>query len=395
MNLKETLAIAIEKSRALAKNIATAQFGDDSPEARKITRRWTITDAAALVGVSTQAIRKAEEAQRLPAPDMTTDSRDRPRRMGYTIYQIDNMRDVFGTRPGRGEASPQVIAIAGHKGGSLKTSTAVHKAQWHSLQGRKVLFMDIDPQATASLYFGYVADVNVHREDTALPYLLGERGNLTDSIKPTCWPNLDIIPSCLAMQELETELERRANDGELDYPKHMMLRSGLDDVMDAYDIIIIDGSPNLGMGTVNMICAADAIITPAPADLNDYMSTAQFFEALRDLLDGIDLGGFVPDLRVLITKYSHQPGSASAWMEEQIRRTWGGMVLNNKVSLTDEVSKGQVRMRTIYEQNTSQRSTPSAWAKAQSIWNPIFEEIMTRVIEPRWADARESAEEVA
>lgn len=391
MDLKQTLEVAIRNSRDLARNIATSQFGDDSPEARTITRRWTITDAAALVGVSTQSIRKAEEAGRLPAPDMTRDSRGRPRRMGYTIYQIDQMRDVFDTRPVPEQALPQVVSIAGHKGGSLKTSTAVHFAQWASMAGMRVLFLDMDPQGTGSLYFGYVADVNVHAEDTALPYLLGERGDLSYCVKSTCWPNLDIIPSCLAMQRIESEMDRRAEAGELEYDPHMMLRAGLETVFDSYDLVIIDGSPNLGMGTINMICAADAIITPAPADLNDYMSTAQFFEGARDLLAGIDLGGFEPDLRVLITKYSHQPGSASAWMAERIRETWGAMVLNHYVSLTDEVGKGQVRMRTIYEQSSEQRSTPSAWAKAQSIWNPIFEEIMTRVIKPRWEAAEEAA----
>jgi chromosome partitioning protein len=386
MSLQETLEHAITNSRNLARDIATAQFGSDSPDARTISRRWTATDAARLVGVTRQAIDKAEEAGRLPAPDMTTDARGRPRKMGYTIYQIDNMRDVFETRPSRDSEtdSPLVVSIAGHKGGSLKTSTAVHFAQWASMQGYRVLFMDMDPQATGSLYFGYVADVNVFRDDTALPYLLGERGDLTYCTKPSCWPGLDVIPSCLAMQSIETEMDRRSAADQLEHPVHLMLRAGLETVYDAYDLVIIDGSPNLGMGTISMICAADAIITPAPADLNDYMSTAQFFEALRDLLQGIDIGGFEPDLRVLITKYSHQTGSASAWMAEQIRNSWGGMVLANMVSMTDEVGKGQVRMRTIYEQSNDQRSTPSAWNKALSIWNPIFEEIVTRVINPRW-----------
>lgn len=386
MSLKETLAEAIKNSRELAKNIATAQFGSDSPDARTITRRWTVTDAAKLVGVTRQAIDKAEEGGRLPAPDMTTDARGRPRKMGYTIYQIDSMRDVFTTRPGRNQETdqPLVVSIAGHKGGSLKTSTAVHFAQWASMQGYRILFIDMDPQATGSLYFGYVADVNTSRDDTALPYLLGERGDLTYCTKQTCWPGLDIIPSCLAMQSIETEMEKREAAGELEQPAHLMLRAGIETIYDAYDLVIIDGSPNLGIGTVSMVCAADVIITPAPADLNDYMSTAQFFEALSDLLDGIDLGGFEPDLRVLITKYSYQTGSASAWMAEEIRNSWGGMVLANMVAMTDEVGKGQVRMRTIYEQSNDQRSTPSAWAKALNIWNPIFEEIVTRAINPRW-----------
>lgn len=386
MNLKTTLETAIENSRKLTRNIAIAQFGTDSPESRTVTRRWTVTDAATLVGVSRTSIDKAEAAGRLPAPDVSDDTIGRPRKMGYTIYQIDAMRDVFGTRPGRNPETdpPLVISIAGHKGGSLKTSTAVHFAQWSSMQGYKTLFIDMDPQATGSLYFGYVADVNIGPDDTALPFLLGDRGDLTYCVKGTCWPNLDIIPSCLAMQKIESEMMTRHARGEIDIDPHLMLRAGIESIYDAYDLVIIDGSPNLGIGTINMICAADSIITPAPADLNDYMSTAQFFEALRDLMNGIDLGGFEPDLKVLITKFSHQPGSASEFMAEKIRSSWGGMVLANVVKTTDEVGKGQIRMRTIYEQNSAQRSTPSAWAKAVAIWNPIFEEIVSRVINPRW-----------
>lgn len=390
-----TLQEAIQSGRNLAHSIAIDRFGDDSPEARTITRRWNVTDAAKLVGVTPPTIRSAEEDGRLPQPDFKeTPTKRGPqmRRLGYTIYQIAHMREVFGTNPGRAaNDEPVVISINGHKGGSLKTSTAVHMAQRYAMLGYSVLIMDMDPQAHASLYHGYVADVNVSREDTALPFLLGERGDLSYCIRETAWPGLHIIPSCLEMQAIETEMEKRADAGQLDQEPHMMLMAGLETIADDYDIIILDGSPNLGMGTVNMVCAADVILAPTPAEMNDYLSTAQFFEALRDLLDGIDLGGFEPQLRVLITKLNPQPSSSSVWMAKAIRQAWGPLVMENAVKLTDEVGKGQLRMRTIYEQNSDERSTTSAWAKAQEIWNPVFDELMQDVIEPHWNSEQEAA----
>ena len=70
MRLMETLNQCINAGHEMTKAIAIAQFNDDSPEARKITRRWRIGEAADLVGVSSQAIRDAEKAGRLPHPDM-------------------------------------------------------------------------------------------------------------------------------------------------------------------------------------------------------------------------------------------------------------------------------------------------------------------------------------
>ncbi len=70
MKLMETLNQCINAGHEMTKAIAIARFNDDSPEARKITRRWRIGEAADLVGVSSQAIRDAEKAGRLPHPDI-------------------------------------------------------------------------------------------------------------------------------------------------------------------------------------------------------------------------------------------------------------------------------------------------------------------------------------
>ena len=77
--------------------------------------------------------------------------------------------------------------------------------------------------------------------------------------------------------------------------------------------------PTFGIGTINVVCAADVLIVPTPAELFDYTSALQFFDMLRDLLKNVDLKGFEPDVRILFTKYSNNNGSQSPWMEEQIR----------------------------------------------------------------------------
>jgi chromosome partitioning protein len=391
MKLIETLDQCIERGQDMTRAIAIAQFGDDSPEARQITRRWGITEAAELVGVTPQAIRDAEKSQRLPVPDMERRGRVE-QRIGYTIQQINYMREVFGTVRRRPEGSdPVVLAVAAHKGGAYKTSSSVHLAQWLALQGQRVLLVEgNDPQATASMYHGFVPDLNIHADDTLLPFYLGERDSAEYAIKPTCWPNLEIIPSCLSLHRIETELMQLHHAGQLPQPPHMMLRAAIESVWDNYDVIVIDSAPNLGIGTINVVCAADVIVVPTPAELYDYTSTLQFFTMLRDMLSTVDLGveGFEPIVRILLTKYSNATGSQSPWMEEQIRDAWGSLVLREVVRVTDEVGKGQIRMRTIFEQATAQRSSTSAWRNALAIWEPVCKEIFDKLIKPRWEDAK-------
>lgn len=385
MNLKGKLDELISRGHAMTQLIAQAQFGDDSPEARAITRRWRISEAADLIGVTPQSIRNGEDSGRLPPPETTMQGRVE-QRAGYTIEQINSMRDHFGTRPSRPEGeSPVVLAIAAHKGGAYKTSTSVHMAQWAALQGLRVLLIDAtDPQATASLYHGYVPDLHIHADDTLLPYYLGQRDDAQYAIKPTCWPNLDIIPSCLAIHRIESEIEQLEKAGALPVQSHLLLRAAIESVWDSYDLIVIDSAPNLGIGTINVVCAADVIVVPTPAELYDYVSSLQFFTMLRDLIANVDMGGFEPDVRVLVTKYSSAYGNQSAWMDEQIRNAWGGMVLKEVVKVTDEVGKGQVRMRTVFEQAANQRSTPTAWRNAVAIWEPVCKEIYERLIKTRW-----------
>lgn len=387
MGLIATLDQCIERGQQMTRAIAVAQFGDDSPEARQITRRWGITEAAELVGVTPQAIRDAEKSGRLPTPDMEKRGRVE-QRIGYTIEQINHMREVFGTMRRRpANADPVVLAVAAHKGGAYKTSSSVHLAQWLALQGLRVLLVEgNDPQATASMYHGYIPDLNVHADDTLLPFYLGERDNAEYAIKTTCWPNLDIIPSCLSLHRIETELMQLHDSGQLPQPPHMMLRAAIESAWDAYDIVVIDSAPNLGIGTINVTCAADVIVVPTPAELYDYTSTLQFFTMLRDMLGTVDLGvdGFEPDVRILLTKYSNASGSQSPWMEEQIRDAWGNLVLKEVVRVTDEVGKGQIRMRTIFEQAIDQRSSTGAWRNALAIWEPVCKEIFEKLIKPKW-----------
>lgn len=66
------------------------------------------------------------------------------------------------------------------------------------------------------------------------------------------------------------------DEGKLPTDPHLMLRLAIETVAHDYDVIVIDSAPNLGIGTINVVCAADVLIVPTPAELFDYTSALQF-----------------------------------------------------------------------------------------------------------------------
>ncbi|WP_413760932.1 AAA family ATPase, partial [Vibrio vulnificus] len=91
---------------------------------------------------------------------------------------------------------------------------------------------DIDPQAHGSMYFGYHPELNTDVNDTVLPFMLGEKDDLTYCINETAWPKLEIIASNLQLQRIESELL----EADIEYPADQMLRAGLMTVQDSYDV---------------------------------------------------------------------------------------------------------------------------------------------------------------
>lgn len=384
MSLSKQMQSCIVEANNWMRERANAKFGNDSPEARVMKRRFGPNETAELVGVSRQTIFKAEKEGRLPAPEYKDSTANRPIRAGYTLAQIDYMREVFNTQPYRpGHTEPVVLSIPGGKGGCWKTATAAHLAQWLSLKGYRVLGIDIDPQAHFSMYFGYHPEINTTAGDTVLPFMLGDKDDLSYCVKETAWPNLDIIPSHLQMQRLESEIE----DAELEYQPHQMLQAGIDGIKDHYDVVIVDGHPDLGMGTTNMICASDVVLIATSAEVNDINSTCQLMGLITDIYgeNGLETT-HEPYVRILPTKLGAAKSSSLENLAD-MRAFWGAMPLKNGVFHTDEVGKGQRRMATIYEQaDNSERSTPAAWKRATEIFDAPFKEILDEIIKPMWED---------
>ena len=145
---------------------------------------------------------------------------------------------------------PRILSVANQKGGVGKTTTSVNLATAMSAIGKKVLLVDLDPQGNASTGLG----IKRSSLRTSTYDVIFEDASVTETVKQTKVPGLDVLPSSVHLSGAEIELvgARRR-----EYRLQEALRVPMD-----YDYVIIDCPPSLSLLTLNALVASDSIVVP-------------------------------------------------------------------------------------------------------------------------------------
>lgn len=340
----------IEQIEAISKQIVEqVRKTNVAPDNKKtLRRRFTITQAADMVGCSAQRIRNAEKDHNHTWGN--AELNENGRRSGYTIAQINQMRSSFGTLPFRRQGTDEaiILALQNFKGGVGKSVSTVHLAHFHALKGYRVLVVDCDPQATTTSLFGFNPDLDVDVDQTLYPFFEGEQPDLSYAIRETCWDQCDLIPANLHFYGIEYSMHQQIHNDTLALRK---LRYGLDQIKDDYDIILLDSPPALGVISLSVLNAADALVVPVRPSVIDFSSTSNFFSMLVEtlqILEERNLKKSFKFVKLLVndmddSKTAHE--AIHAMMDSQ----FGEYLLSKNMKDSAEIDNALIAGQSVYE----------------------------------------------
>jgi len=219
----------------------------------------------------------------------------------------------------------EIISLVNHKGGVGKTTSAVNIGSGLHILGKKVLLVDMDPQANLTIHLG----LSPNSEKSIYGALKGKYPIPIETIKP----GLDVVISTLDLAGAEIELSSETG-------REIILRELLEKIKRNYDYILIDCPPSLGLLTLNSLSASDrAIITVEPGTFA-LMGMSKLFEVIAKVKNRIN-----KDLikqKILITKYDGRKAIQKEFVEV-IKQTY-----------TDKVYKTVIRTNVTLEEATTQ-----------------------------------------
>ncbi len=249
----------------------------------------------------------------------------------------------------------KVISISSFKGGTAKTSTALHIGSALALFHKKrVLLIDLDAQANLTTGLGFDPD----EQDSMAPVLQGEKP-LQDVILKTCIPNMDIIPA-------DTWLERVEVSGSLaaDRYSHERLKEILRDL--PYDVVLIDTPPSLCWLTESSLIAANYSLVCATPEFY----SVKGLQRLSLFINNISERHGTTVLGVALSFWNPRGKSNDAFLKV-IEQTFPGKLLQAKVRRDIAVSEATIYGKPIFE------TAPNA--RASSDYMGLTSEILTRI----------------
>ncbi len=353
-----------------------------SPLARKTLRTFSPAEAASFIGIGEGYLRQiAAEGH---GPDPLANGR----RL-YSAEDMDRIRHALDQRNGNTKYIParksseklQVVSVMNFKGGSGKTTTAAHLAQYLALRGYRVLAIDLDPQASMSALFGHQPELDVGEGETLHGAIRYEDPRpIAEIVRATYTPNLHLIPGNLELMEFEHETPRAMASGNAETMFFARIGEALTDIESHYDLVIIDCPPQLGFLTMSALCAATSVLITVHPQMLDVMSMSQFLTMTSELMSVVERAGGRTSydwMRYLVTRFEPNDGPQSQ-MTGFMRAIFGNRMLHNAMLKSTAVSDAGVTKQTLYEVDRAQ-FTRGTYDRALDSLNLVNSEIEAHI----------------
>ncbi len=217
-------------------------------------------------------------------------------------------------------AEPRLIAVANQKGGVGKTTTVVNLGYSLARLGQRVLIIDLDPQGNASTGLGIDADQRPH----TIKDVLERTVSFDQAILPTSHDNLSIIAASIDLTSADIELARDRDRAER--MKTVLARGH--DALAAFDVVLIDCPPSLGLLTINALVAVDAVLVPLQCEFYALEGLSQLILTLRSLRQSLGLQ--LPIDGILLTMIDRR-NRLSREVEAEVRNELKQMVFRTAI----------------------------------------------------------------
>ena len=423
-----------ERSLAQQSAVRKATF---SPSETKVLRPFSIWEISSFMfDIAADTLRKKlADDPTLPQGHTEDDGRQR----WFSLEEINELRRRVRLRgkslqPERPAGRAMRVAVSNFKGGVGKTVVAQHLANAAALDGYRVLVIDFDPQATLTHSMGLTEVKEWHtvwgimcrdlcREADRIaasyddpddcPYpasdelpeavqAIGEH-DYGDFITTTCWPTIDIIPSCAnaAFVEFASAQYRSLHKAWSFFGCVARYLNELPD--DAYDLIIFDCPPAIGYQSLNAAFAADILYIPSGPGYWEYDSTTSYLgqlgDALADISEGyatlaqdagIELPKRFADVRLLMTRFEASNPLHTAMMGA-FRNVFGADVCANPIEMTRAVEQSGRFQMSVYEQDY-RTMTRDTWKRARQSFDRAYVEFRETLL-AAWRDEAARNEE--
>jgi len=356
-NREVTLARLKDFSALISKMTDNLRDQILAPRPRKSAPVFTSAEVAELCGIERTKMNYlwSKEDTGLPVGEAHGTGRSRIFTLAETRKWIQKGSTIPQTPlvTGEGKQRGKVVITANFKGGSAKTTTSMCIAQGLTLRGRRVLVIDLDPQASLSELCGLYAEKDVTEDDTVMSYIYEPdmEGGLGAVVQSTYWDGLDVIPAHNYLHSAEYYLpamQTRVTG----FKFWSVLRDGIEPLRDHYDYIVLDTAPSLSYLTLNGLMAADAMVMPLVPESLDFISSSSFWSLFSDVAGQFD--EHEPDkkyefISVLLSKVDSGANASAPVVRSWAQRAYNDWLSTIEIPASSIMSQGALSFSTVFD----------------------------------------------